>query len=133
MPRLTVYTMRAALVHLVVGFTFGGLLLANKALAFEPSLWGLLPAHIEVLLLGWMAQLAIGMAYWILPRFGGQRGNFPLAYASVLTLNVGVVLSSVGPILRMPSSTPLIGRLFSAAAILAFALHAWPRIKPAGA
>lgn len=133
MPRLTVYGIRAALVHLAVGFTFGGLLQANKALSFEPALWGLLPAHIEMLTLGWMAQLAIAVAYWILPRFAGQRGNVPLAWASVIGLNLGVILTGVGPVLQLAPYVPLIGRVLSAGAILAFALHAWPRIRPARA
>lgn len=131
MPRLTVYGTKAAFVHLAVGFTFGGLLQANKALSLSPALWGLLPAHIEMLLLGWMAQLAIAVAYWILPRFAGQRGNVTLAWVSVIGLNLGVVLTSFGPMLPLAPSIPLIGRLFSAGAILAFALHAWPRVRPA--
>ena len=42
----------------------------------QPALWRLLPAHIELLLLGWTLNLALGMAYWILPRYktGAPRG-----------------------------------------------------------
>ena len=34
MPRLSVYLVRTALLHLLVGFGLGGLLLANKGLSF---------------------------------------------------------------------------------------------------
>lgn len=133
MPRLTVFAARAALVHLAVGFTFGGLLLANKGLPIHPALWGLLPAHIETLLVGWMVQLALAVAFWILPRFGGQRGNVTLAWGSVIALNLGVLLTGFGPALRLPASIPLIGRALSGAALVAFVLHAWPRVKAPGA
>ena len=63
MPRLSVWTIRAALVALGIGFLFGALMLANKGVPFDPSLWRLLPAHIELVLLGWTMQLALGVAF----------------------------------------------------------------------
>lgn len=60
--------------YLVLGFTLGLLLLVNKGVPIHPALWRLLPAHAEFLLLGWTLQLALGVAYWILPRFGTRRG-----------------------------------------------------------
>ena len=75
MPHLSRLFMRAALVYLGFGFTLGALLLANKGIPFAPFVWGLLPAHIEFLLLGWFLQLAFGVAYWILPRLGRASGR----------------------------------------------------------
>ena len=62
MPRLSVWMIRTALVHLLVGFTLGALLLANKGVPIHPMVWRLLPIHIELLLLGWTLQLALGVA-----------------------------------------------------------------------
>jgi hypothetical protein len=128
MPRLTIWSMRAALVCLMAGFTFGGLLLANKGQPFWPQVWWLLPPHMEFLLVGWMGQLALAVAFWILPRFpGGSRGNEALAAASILLLNLGVVLVALQA--AAPSLLPL-GRICEAASGLLFVLHAWRRVKP---
>lgn len=129
MPRLSVWALRAALLYLLSGFTLGALLLANKGQPFWPQVWGLLPPHIEFLLVGWMVQLALGVAFWILPRYsGGSRGNENLARASLLLLNLGVLLAAgfggVVPLLL------LAGRLCEALAGLLFALHAWGRVRP---
>lgn len=53
-----------------------------------------LPAHIEFVLFGWTAQLIMGMAFWILPRFPKPplRGNEQLAWRAFLALNAGVAL-----------------------------------------
>ena len=43
MPRLSVYFVRASLIYLVLGFTFGGLLLANKGVMISPFHLGASP------------------------------------------------------------------------------------------
>ena len=132
MPRLSVWTIRAALVALGIGFLFGALMLANKGVPFDPSLWRLLPAHIELVLLGWTMQLALGVAFWILPRFsGGRRGNVPLAWASVALLNAGVIAVALAG--WVGGWLAVAGRAAELLAAAAFAAHAWPRVKPPGA
>ncbi len=134
MPRLGRWFVRAALLYLALGVTFGALLLAHKGMPLHPSLWRLLPAHIEFLLLGWTLQLAFGVAYWILPRFTGGVRPRPWAAALALgLLNAGVLLTGLGASLGAPAEAILAGRLLEAAAALAFVLHAWPRVKPPGA
>lgn len=140
MPRLSVWALRVALLYLLAGFTFGALLLAHKGQPFWPAAWSLLVPHITFLLFGWTAQLALGVAFWILPRYpGGSRGNETLAAAALLALNVGIVLASAPGIAAalgaaVPSGvhagTALAGRILEAAAGMLFALHAWGRIKP---
>lgn len=128
MPRLSVWTVRAALLYLLTGFTFGALMLANKGQPFWPQLWALLPVHVEFLLLGWTALLALGVAFWILPRFpGGSRGNERLAVAAVVLLNAGLLLALFQiwqPVLLLPA------RVLEVGAGVLYALHAWPRIRP---
>jgi hypothetical protein len=132
MPRLAVLTVRASFVHLIIGTSLGAFLLTTKATGLWPVVWAWLPAHVETMLVGWLVQFALGVAFWILPRFGGQRGSVPLAWLAIVLLNAGVVLSGLAPYLRA-SQPALAGRLLSLAAIGAFALHAWPRIKAPGA
>lgn len=134
MPRLSRWAIRTALVHLTLGFTFGGLILFNKGIPLHPAMWSLLPAHIEFLFLGWTAQLALGVAYWILPRFPREpkRGNVPLAWSAFILLNLGVLLVALAPYLPANLQADVFGRAFEIAAAVCFGLHAWPRVKPQG-
>lgn len=133
MPRLSRWFIRASLVYLSLGFTFGALMLFNKGVLLSVWLWQLLPAHIEFLLLGWTVQLAMGAAFWILPRFGSLRGNEKAAWAAFILLNVGVWIVGMGRLIGMPSPLIVVGRAAEAGAAVAFAIHAWPRVKPLSA
>lgn len=106
-------------------------MLANKGVPFAPGLWRWLPAHAEFLLIGWTAQLALGVAHWIIPRFrGGDFGRLTLAQLSVAFLNTGVVLVALASILSLPAMATLAGRLLEALAVVLFALYIWPRVRP---
>ena len=133
MPRLSVWLIRMALLYLLAGFTLGARLLVHKGIPFEPQIWRWRPAHVELLLVGWMLQLAMGVAYWILPRFRQQRGNTRAAWAAFWLLNAGVLL--VVAAVPLPAFTWLavLGRLLQAGAAVAFVVNAWPRVKPTGA
>ena len=129
MPRLSIWLVRAALCHLLLGFTIGALLLAHKGIPFAPWLWRLLPAHMEILLLGWTLQLAMGVAYWILPRFYTARPRSWLVWLALLLLNGGIFLVAVAPLLDTVVPLALIGRAAELLAVIAFAIHTWPRVK----
>jgi hypothetical protein len=81
---------------------------------------------------GWTLQLAMGVAFWILPRFarGRERGNEALAWCAFILPNAGVWLVGVGWMLGAPGWIPWLGRAVEAAAAITFAAHAWPRVKP---
>lgn len=130
MPRWSVGFIRFSLAYVVLGFSFGALMLANKAVAFVPGLDRLIPAHSEILLMGWLVQLALGVAYWILPRFtnGSPRGNPAAAWSSFFSLNAGILLAALGE-LAGPAWLVLLGRLFEAASILVFLRVVWGRIR----
>ncbi|HET8713592.1 MAG TPA: hypothetical protein VFM23_07910 [Gemmatimonadales bacterium] len=127
MPRVSAWFVRAALCHLVLGFVIGGLLLASKGvpLGFDP--WPLRPIHIELLLVGWMIQLVMGVAVWIFPRFvlrlKPQRSAVT-AWLAFALLNAGVLLVSAGLLAA--------GRLVEIGAAASFAIHLWGRVSPAG-
>ena len=133
MPRLSAYAVRAALIHLVLGFAAGALLLSNKGIVIHPALWALLPAHIDLLLFGWTAQLAMGVAYWILPRFRKtpRRGSPKLASSSFIALNLGVVIVAISPWLPFSGSVQLAGRFSELLAVVLFAYSALRRIAVA--
>jgi heme/copper-type cytochrome/quinol oxidase subunit 1 len=133
MPRLSAYAVRAALIHLVLGFAAGALLLSNKGNVIHPVLWALLPAHIDLLLLGWTAQLAMGVAYWILPRHRStpKRGNPTLAASSFVALNLGVAIVAISPWIQFSGPVQLAGRSAELLAVALFAYSALRRIAVA--
>jgi hypothetical protein len=135
MPRLTRWAIRFSLVHLALGFTFGGLILFNKGVTLHPAVWSLLPAHIEFLFLGWTAQLALGVAYWILPRFPREpkRGNVPLAWSGIILLNLGVWIVALSPWLERSIPAGMLGRSLELAAAVCFGIHTWPRVRSSDA
>lgn len=130
MPQLSQWYVRASFVYLLLGFTFGALLLAHKGQPLHPALWSWLPAHIEWLLTGWVAQLVLGVAFWIAPRFWAEPryGNTTGAYAAFFLLNAGIWLVSMGPVLGLGPLVALAGRLLEVIAVVAFAATFWPRI-----
>ena len=133
MPRLSVWFIRASLVYLWIGFTWGALMLVNSATEFYPPLWSLQPSHIEFLFLGWFLQLALGVAYWILPRYirGEPRGKEPYGWVALILLNIGLVASAAGSLASLVW-VPLVGHLLEAAAAVLFAAFIWKRIKATG-
>ncbi|MCL4238166.1 MAG: hypothetical protein KJ047_07940 [Anaerolineae bacterium] len=135
MPRLTLWTLRAALLYLGIGFTLGGLMLFNKGVALDPSLWRLWPIHIELTLIGWTMQLALSVAFWILPRLRRMEryGNSALAWIAFVLLNGGVLLVAAGEWFDELSRLVLVGRGVELVAVIAFAVYIWPRIKTFGA
>ena len=130
MPKLTVWFVRTALCYLAVGFSVGAFLLAARGGAFGAPVGRLLPLHIEFLLIGWLVQLALGVAFWILPRFraGPERGRESLAWLSYGLLNLGVI----GAVLAPKPDLRLLAHAAQGLAVAAFALHAWPRVKAFG-
>ena len=134
MIRLSVWTVHTALLYLGAGILIGALMLAQKGMPYDATLLRLLPLHIEVVLLGWTLQLAMGIAFWILPRFSREPhyGKQRYGWIAYLLINVGVLCVGVGGWL---AASPLIlwaGRTLELAAVIFFLWYAWPRVKPIG-
>jgi hypothetical protein len=140
MPKLSVWMIRTALLHLGLGFALGALALWNKGLPISGDLWRLVGAHLDVLLIGWTAQLAMGTAFWILPRFStteaytrghmaSRFGNVRLAWFAYVLVNIGVVAAVTGAIGNW-TGWIVLGRVCQLLAVVSFAIHAWPRVRP---
>ncbi|WP_457654599.1 hypothetical protein [Rhodocaloribacter sp.] len=130
MHPLTRLICRTAVVYLAAGAVVGGLLLTAKALAIFPGLWRLRPVHVEWLAVGWMAQLAMGVAYWIFPRRGSppREGWMRAAYA---LLNAGLALVTLGTAAEWDAFV-WAGRLAEIGAALAFVYAVGPRVRAIG-
>jgi len=133
MPRLSVWFIRASLIYLLLGFTLGALMLAQDGISYYPAIYEALPAHMEFLLVGWLVQLAMGMAFWMFPRFGWElpdsRGNQALIWVSFSMLNAGIWAITLD--LWLPFGL-LIGRVLEIGAVSLFVFGLWRRVKPHG-
>ncbi len=127
MPERSVWLIRAALVHLVLGFTVGAVLLVHKALPLATGLWALRPLHVELLLFGFVVQLAVGVALWILPRPTTARPE-AVGWGVAALLNGGVGLAGLGGVLGL-GAVVLLGRVAEAGAVAVFAVEVWPRVR----
>jgi hypothetical protein len=130
-PRLSVYFIRASLVYLLLSFTIGGLMLANKGMPISALIWALLPLHIDFAFAGWMIQLAMGVAFWVLPRFprGAPRGNENLSWWALILINTGILLAVIEYVFHL-AGLALIGRVAEILGLITFVLGNWRRIKP---
>lgn len=132
MPKLSVWLVRASLAYLLTGTAIGALLLAQKGIPYDARVWALFPVHMEFLLAGWLMQLAMGVAFWILPRFStaNPRGESRLVLAAFLLLNAGIGLAVLQALFAaaLPG-----GRVLEAAAVVLFITASWRRVKPHGA
>ena len=130
MPRLSQWLIKAALIYLLLGFTVGALLLTHKGISLHPALWSWLPTHIEFLLMGWILQIAMGVGFWILPRYWQEprRPKETFAQAAFVLLNLGIWLVVLGTTFRIGSWALLAGRVVETSAVVLFALHAWHRV-----
>lgn len=131
MPRLSVWLIRASLLYLLLGLFFGALLLAQKGFPFYTPVWYLLPLHMEFLLMGWLIQLAMGVAFWIIPRFSGgsSRGAVNLVWFSFALLNPGILFTAFQ--FWFPHAV-IVGRIMEVAAAILFVAGSWRRVKPHG-
>jgi hypothetical protein len=139
MPLLSRWMIRLAFFDLWVGFTIAALLLSRKGLPERISgeFWQWMPAHYDLLLVGWMVQLSLGVAYWILPRIARhERGRPRMAGGGAIALNVGVMIFA-GAVMISPwvdwsdglLSLQVIGLALQLLGMLSFAGHLLPRIR----
>ena len=128
MARISVWYVRAALLHFAVGATVGAWGLAAKSGLWPPVPLPVRPLHVEVVLIGWVCQLAVGVALWILP-FSRSVSDDWRFWGAWVALNVGVVLAVGG---RMEDALVLLvlGRVGEVSAALLLVVGLWPRLRP---
>jgi hypothetical protein len=94
MPVLTRWTIKTAMIYLVVGLAAGVLYWANAQWMLAPVFAALSPIYVHLLVVGWLTQLIFGVIYWMFPIIGKEnmRGDPRLAWAVYGLLNAGLVL-----------------------------------------
>jgi hypothetical protein len=122
--------LRASLIYLLAGFVIGACMLIHKAYPIFSGMWILLPTHIEISIFGWIIQLTMGTAYWILPRFleGKPRGNPLVSKIMVIVFNIGILLNVATGLAWIPPSLIPLGRLLEVIAVILFISLHWSRV-----
>lgn len=127
MPRVSRWLVRSSLLCLAAGATLGACLLVGKAVGRPVWSGSLLAVHRELVVVGWLVQLALGVGLWILPPVRGQAVRERRGWTIAGALSAGIVLyllsalwtgaTGGGP---APAAARLVGRGLEAAAVLGF-------------
>lgn len=138
MDRLSIVMVRCSLMWLLAGIAIGSLMLVDRGIPGDWRLW-MSPSHAHMLFVGWLVQLALGVAYWLMPRkrtperpLGYHEG---LAISGSVALNVGLALRVIAaPVERTGRGDPVTLVLLTGSAalqtlaIVLFVSQLWPRI-----
>lgn len=122
MPASSAWMVRLSFVYLAAGFVVGALMLMG--LLVDGSLRFI---HTDWLLLGFMLQLAFGVASWILPRTPKRKSAVPV-WVVLGATNVGLALATAGAVLGHSRCMGL-GRALVLAGAITFAIYIWPRVR----
>ena len=153
MPSTSRAFVKASILYLIVGAALGALLFANRWFPLEPRIATLKVSHVQFLVVGWLTQLILGVAWWLFPplsiglrpgepkptrRGQAQRGSEPLFWATFVLLNAGILLRALfEPLYALTQSGVYglltgISGLFLLAATLAFVANMWGRVRELG-
>jgi hypothetical protein len=153
MPTTSRAFVKASVIYLCLGAMLGALMLVNRWIPLDPRLSALRASHISMLVVGWLTQLIVGVAWWLFPplRIGlhpgmprprrrgqAQRGSEPLFWVTFACLNSGVLLASVGEPLAVWTgmdgfrSVAGVSELLWMAAAVSFVVNMWNRVRALG-
>lgn len=137
MPPLTRWFIKTSLAYCVCALIVGFALMLRLSLDLPPIVGALQPAYFHLLMLGWIAQLIFGVAYWMFPKFtiAQPRGDERLGWATYGLLNAGLLLRVIGEPLAAVQPGAGIGWVLVLSAGLQvsagwlFVANLWPRVK----
>lgn len=137
MPLLTRWFLKSALVYLVTSLLVGVALAAQEALGLPSAIAALMPVYFHLFMVGFVAQMIFGVAFWMFPRSSkdAPRASERLALVTYVSLNAGLIGRTVAePTLALWPGAVWAAILILAAALqwigaLAFAVNTWARVK----
>jgi hypothetical protein len=152
-PATTRAFVKASILYLGLGSLLGALFLINRWIPFGAAILALKTSHVQFLVVGWLTQLIVGVAWWLFPplqiglrpdaplpvrRGQTQRGSEPLFWAAFGCLNAGVLLQAVFEPLYIWTGIGFfsflagLSGLFLLAAAIAFVVNLWGRVRELG-
>lgn len=153
MPLTSRVSVKASIMYLALGAVLGAILLINRWLPLGSAVAALRASHVQFLVVGWLTQLIIGVAWWLFPplaiglrddaplpvrRGQSQRGSEALFWTGLACLNAGILLRALFEPLhgwtRLSLFNVLSGTsgLFLLAAAVLFAVNLWGRVRELG-
>ncbi len=137
MPPLTRWFLKSALAYLVVSLLIGVTLAVPEALGLPSAIAALHPVYVHLFMVGFVAQMIFGVAFWMFPRYSKDEphGNEHLALVTYVALNAGLIARTVAePMLALRPGAGWAAILILSAALqwlaaLAFAANTWARVK----
>jgi len=140
MPPLARTFVKLSFAYLITGFLLGALMMLDRWIGFSRWLKVVYLTQLHLLVVGWLTQLAIGVAYWIFPRLLTQqdarpRGSDKLAWSVLVCLNAGLLLRFLFEPFQLLGSKPWVAVLVAlsgvlqAVAALGFGLLIWGRVR----
>src|SRR5512143_1704175 len=123
MPKLSQFALRAALGYLVLGASGALAYWVNVLVPFWPILGALSPTYLHLIVVGGLTQIIFGVMYWMFPVISRKqpRGNPILAWATFLSLNVGLLVRMIFEPWRAVDPTPFNGAMLAVSALLQWA------------
>jgi hypothetical protein len=140
MPPIAQTFVRAAFVYFLVAFLLGALMMLDRWLVFSRWLRVVYMSQLHLLMVGWITQLAIGVAYWIFPRFLKEqdprpRGSDTLTWFVLISLNAGLLLRFLIEPFYLMGAKPWLAALMALSGVLqalaavGFGWIIWGRIR----
>lgn len=135
MPLITRWFIKASLLYLVISLGIA-VRLAVEAGGAQYTV-GLSAVFFHFFLVGWVTQMIIGVAYWLLPKYSREqpRRSEPLAWAIFWLLNIGLILRGMAEPNFIDRQEQYRGYLLMVSAIvqwlagLFFIINSWGRVK----
>jgi len=153
MPLTSRLTVKASIIYLALGAVLGAVLLINRWIPLDPAIEVLRVAHVQFLVIGWLTQFIIGVAWWLFPplaiglrgdaplpmrRGQSQRGSETLFWMATACLNGGILLRALSEPIHgwtrlnvFRTLVDLSGIVLLAAAVL-FVVNLWSRVRELG-
>jgi hypothetical protein len=153
MPLTSRVSVKASMLYLALGAALGAILLIDRWIPLDPGIYALRASHVELLLVGWLTQFIIGVAWWLLPplaiglrngrpgparRGQAQRGSETLFWIALACLNTGVLLRALSEPIHSWTHISLfrtmasMSGLFLLAAAVLFVANLWNRVRELG-
>jgi len=129
LPRPSAWFVRTALVYQVLGFGLGAYALAGGP--WPTGSISLVEAHVTTVLMGFALQLAMGVAYAVLPRRRGSRGDPRLAWVAYGLVNAGILCAVVPSMAPGQWAWRALGQLAIVGGAGLFSAAVWRRARRA--
>jgi hypothetical protein len=153
MPITSRASVKASIIYLALGAVLGVILLINRWIPLGSAVSALRASHIQFLVVGWLTQFIIGVAWWLFPplaiglrddsplpvrRGQSQRGSEALFWMALAFLNTGILLRALFEPLHSWTKISFfsilagVSGLFLLAAAVLFVANLWSRVRELG-